>query len=384
MTADLALPPRTRLVSMAAVISVALIFGLTYSLSAALIALDLAERGYGETMIGLNAAMHALGTLLVAPILPRLVGKIGPRRIVVISLGVAAVTLALFPASPLLWLWFPLRFVLGAASEVLFVLSETWTNSLAEEKTRARSMAAYMIAMSLGMALGPLILSIVGSQGALPYLIGTVLCIGALVLVAAPIVKAPHFEEPEVSNPLHYVALAPLAIATTVLIAALESSGLSFLALYAMGHGWDEAGAATLISAMMFGAIVCQVPIGYLGDVLDRRRLVIGLALVATIGAAAWPFVLHEAFIAYPLLFVWGGAFVGIYTIMLTVVGSRFHGSDLVGVYAVMGLSWGGGLLLGPALAGFAMDRLEHGLPIFAAAACLAYALFATASRSKA
>jgi len=384
MTADLALAPRTRFVSMAAVISVAMIFGLTYSLSAALIAIDLAERGFGETMIGLNAAMHALGTLLVAPILPKLVGRIGPRRIVVIALAVAAVTLALFPASPLLWLWFPLRFVLGAASEVLFVLSETWTNSLAEEKTRARSMAAYMIAMSLGMALGPLILSIVGSQGALPYLIGTVLCVGALVLVLAPMVKAPHFEEPEVSNPLHYVRLAPLAIATTILIAALESSGLSFLALYAMGQGWDESGAASLISTMMFGAIVCQVPVGYLGDVMDRRRLVVTLALVATAGAAAWPFVLHDPLIAYPLLFVWGGAFVGIYTIMLTVVGSRFQGSDLVGVYAVMGLSWGGGLLLGPALAGFAMDRLEHGLPIFAAAACLAYALYAMRTRSHA
>ena len=69
---------------------------------------------------------------------------------------------------------------------------------------------------------------------------------------------------------------------------------------------------------------------------------------------------------------------------MLTVVGSRFHGSDLVGVYAVMGLSWGGGLLLGPALAGFAMDRLTHGLPIFAAAACLLYALYAMRTRSQA
>lgn len=383
MTAADAMSARTRLVSMAAVISVAMIFGLTYSLSAALIALDLAERGFGETMIGFNAAMHALGTLLVAPILPKLVGRIGPRRIVVLALAVAAVTLMLFPASPLIWLWFPLRFVLGAASEVLFVLSETWTNSLAEEKTRARSMAAYMIAMSLGMALGPLILSIVGSAGAPPYLIGTVLCVAALVLVATPVVKAPHFEEPEVSNPLHYLRLAPLAIATTVLIAALESSGLSFLAIYAMGQGWDESGAASLISTMMFGAIVMQIPIGYLGDVMDRRRLVVLLAIVATVGAAAWPFVLHDPFIAYPLLFVWGGAFVGIYTIMLTVVGSRFQGSDLVGVYALMGLSWGGGLLLGPALAGFAMDRLEHGLPIFAAIACLLYAFYAMRTRSQ-
>jgi len=38
------------------------------------------------------------------------------------------------------------------------------------------------------------------------------------------------------------------------------------------------------------------------------------------------------------VLFLWGGVFVGIFTLMMTLVGSRFDGADLVGIYAVMGL----------------------------------------------
>jgi hypothetical protein len=69
---------------------------------------------------------------------------------------------------------------------------------------------------------------------------------------------------------------------------------------------------------------------------------------------------------------------------MMAVVGSRFAGAELVGIYAVMGLVWGVGALLGPALAGLAMDLATHGLPIFAALACLAFTVYAATSRSAA
>jgi hypothetical protein len=75
----------------------------------------------------------------------------------------------------------------------------------------------------------------------------------------------------------------------------------------------------------------------------------------------------------YALLFVWGGVFVGIYTIMLTIVGSRFSGGDLVGIYAAMGLTWGAGALIGPVLAGAAMQALPHGLALFVAFACVLF-----------
>lgn len=372
------------LLSLAAVIATAAIFGLTYSLSASLIALDLAERDARESVIGLNAAMHALGVLAIALVLPRLVPRIGPRRLILGALLVAAGVLALLPEMPAIWLWFPLRFVLGGASEALFTLSETWVNQLAQERTRARSMAAYIAALSVGFALGPLILSVIGTAGATPYLVGAALALAAALLVASPKVIAPVFAEGSPGSPLRFLWLAPVAIAAEGLNAGIETAGLSFLPLYAIAQGWSEAGATRLISCLMFGAILLQLPIGWLGDRMDRRRLVLILGLLAVGGALLWPLVMHDPWLAYPLLFVWGGVFVGIYTLMMAVVGSRYQGAELVGIYAVMGLVWGLGALLGPALAGLAMDVSPHGLPIFAALACLAFTVYAAASRSDA
>ncbi len=360
-----------------AVIATAMVFGLTYSLSAPLIAFDLAARGLSEALIGANAAMHAVGVLATAVALPRMVATLGPRRLILMSIGLSALTLAAFPVMPAVWLWFVLRLFLGMAAEALFVTSETWINALSTEKTRARSMAAYTAALSVGLALGPLILSLVGTEGAAPYLLGAGVALTAAVFVASPRVTAPHFDEPTIGNPVHFVRLAPLALSATMLNAAIETAGLSFLALYAVGLGWAEEHATRLMSVMMIGAILLQLPIGWLGDNMDRRRLVILLALVSAVGAAVWPLALGSAIATYALLFVWGGAFVGIYTIMITLVGSRFKGGDLVGIYAVSGLFWGLGALVGPLGAGFAMQVHPHGLAVFATLAC---ALFAAAA----
>ncbi|AWK88243.1 MFS transporter [Azospirillum thermophilum] len=372
------------LFSRGAVILIAMMFGLTYSLSAALIALDLVARGLSETMIGANVAMHAVGVLATAMVLPRIVARVGMRRLVILALVLAALVLAAFPAAPFLWLWFPLRFLLGTSSEILFVLSETWTNSLSTEDTRARSMAAYTAALSVGFAVGPLILSVIGSTGYTPYLLGSAITLAAAAFIASPKVVAPEFEKPAAGSPLRFMQLAPVAMSATVLNAAIETAGLSFLAIYAVNLGWPEDSATRLMSCMMIGAILLQLPIGWLGDKMDRIALVGALAALSALGALVWPVALKNEIATYALLFVWGGAFVGIYTIMLTVVGSRFAGSELIGIYAVMGLMWGVGALVGPVAAGAAMEMSFHGLAFFAATACAAFLLSVVMARRKA
>jgi MFS family permease len=92
--------------------------------------------------------------------------------------------------------------------------------------------------------------------------------------------------------------------------------------------------------------------------------------------------VLQHTWLTFAVIFVWGGLFVGIYTVMLAMVGARYRGGELVGIYGAMGFAWGAGALLGPSLAGAAMHwSALFGLPLFVAAACGAFAVFMTFSR---
>ncbi|WP_245559670.1 MFS transporter [Amorphus coralli] len=368
----------------AAITFTAAIFGLTYGLSAPLIALQMDAAGWSEFMIGANAAMHALGVLLVAPFLPTLVSRFGTARSALAALAGGGLTLFLFPFAPALWLWFPLRLALGIVSETLFVTTETWINQISSEATRARSIAFYVASLSLGFALGPAIIAIIGSEGPLPFLAGAALSLVALAVFVGMAPRRIVLDYHPMMSPLRALRLAPVAIFATMLNAALETAGLTLLPLYAMDAGWSQTHATLLITILMVGAIVLQLPIGWLGDRMDRRRLALGLAAFSAAGAAVWPFALADPWIAYPLLFVWGGAFAGIYTIMVTVIGSRFQGAEQVSLYAILSVVWGFGALLGPLMGGTAMHLTAHGLPLFAAVSCAALALFMLASRSKA
>lgn len=355
------------------------VFSLTYGLSAPLIALQLADSGYGETRIGLNAAMHALGVFAVAPFLPQLFRRFSPLTLMCVSLGAIALLFLLFPWLPLP-AWFVLRFGLGVFTEIIMVLTETWLNDATVEQARGKTMALYTAGMSLGFASGPLILTLMGSDSAGPFVVGALIALLAVPLIArAGMVRLPG-EELTPIGLRSSLQLAMLAIVATGLNAAIEVAGMNFLSLYAISLGWSEARATLLISVLMFGAIVLQLPLGWLADKVDRRRLMTLLAAISALGALVWPLLLTTPLLAYCLLFVWGGVFVGIYTVAITWVGSQFRGAQLAGIYAAMSIAWGAGALLGPLLGGAAMEAATHGLPYMTALLC---ALFAALSLSR-
>ncbi|TWG91107.1 putative MFS family arabinose efflux permease [Mesorhizobium sp. J18] len=361
----------------AVIILTAAVFGLTYGLSAPLIALELAEAGYSESLIGANGAMYAVGVLLAAPYLPRLSQRLGFASLSKSALLTAGGLFAVFPVVPFQWIWFPLRAALGAASETLFVVSETWLNQIAGEANRGKLIAIYVTALSCGTAIGPAILALVGREESLAFVIGAAIAFVACVILilGRPQASRPSDEEP--GNPFRYLKLVPVAVASSALNAALEAAGLTLLPLYAIRLGWPEHSATLLLTVLLVGAILLQLPIGWLGDRMDHRRLLIALAAISTAGATVWPWAFSHPWLAYPLLFLWGGAFVGIYTITIAMLGDTYKDTELLGIYALLSISWGIGALLGPLIGGITMEGSPHGLPIFTAVACGAFALFA-------
>jgi len=350
------------------------VFSLTYGLSSPLIAFKLLNAGMSESAIGVNAAMHAVGVFLIAPFLPALFRRYRPLTLIVVSLCAITVIFMLFGVVSFP-MWFLLRMGLGLFSEIIMVQTETWLNGSTVERARGKVLALYTAGMSLGFATGPLILAWTGSDGNLAFYVASVLAALAIVFIftsGMPRVEG-HEEKPETLG--NSLKLAALPIMATVLNAAVEVLGMNFLSLYAIKLGWSESASALLISVLMFGAILLQLPIGWLADRVDRLKLRTSLAFIAAALAFVWPHILAFHLLSYVMLFIWGGIFVGIYTVAITWVGERFKGGQLAGIYAAMSVAWGAGALAGPLLGGFAMTFSLHGLPWLTGALCLVFAL---------
>jgi MFS family permease len=306
------------------------------------------------------------------------------RSLVLGAIVLAAAMMIAFPFLPSIGLWFPMRFILGAASEVMFAVSETWLTRLVQDSNRGRMMATYTAAITLGLALGPACVALIGSRGAGPYVFGAALVLPAALLMLMPGLLVPRFERSTSGGGLRFLRKAPIAMLTPILIAGLQTAGLSFLPLYAMSEGWPLHQATLFTTVLLFGAIVLQLPIGWLSDKMEPRRMMIFLGLLSGITPLTWPFLLAIPWLAFVAIFVWGGLFVGLYTVCLSLVGKHFKGGDLVAVVAMMGFTWGAGGCIGPLVMGVAVSFLDHGLPFVVAAACLIFTVFLLITKSEA
>ncbi|HDO7145028.1 MFS transporter [Klebsiella pneumoniae] len=351
------------------------IYALTYGLSSPLIALQLKENNITESIIGINAAMHALGVFTIAPFLPYIFNKYEPKAILLVSLSSSAILIMLFQHTNF-YVWFLLRFGIGVFTEIIMVLTETWISDTTTEDARGKTIALYTAGISLGFAIGPLILLFTGTDTNIAFVIGFLFVIVAMIFVYFSTLSKPFHEKTEKISMLATYKIAAVAILATVLNSTIEVMGMNFLALYAVNVGWDVSKAITLISVLMFGAIILQIPIGWLSDKIDRLKLVFYLSVASSLGALIWPFSFDVPIITYTLLFIWGGLFVGIYTVTITWIGSQYSGNKLSSIFATMSVAWGVGALLGPVLGGAAMELTTHGIPLITALLCLLFSIF--------
>ena len=120
------------------------IVGIVQSAVAPLLSLNLEQRGVEASWNGLLAAMPPLATLALAAYIPTIVRRIGAVTSIYAGAGISLVALLLFPLLESLPAWFVLRFAMGAAMGVVWVVTETWINALAPEKNRGTVMGVYV------------------------------------------------------------------------------------------------------------------------------------------------------------------------------------------------------------------------------------------------
>lgn len=368
---------RTRLLGIAAAISAITAVGTSLSLGLPLLAIVLENRGFSSTAIGVNTAMAGVAAVLVTPLVPRLAHRIGAAPMLAMVLIVATLTFPLFYVFESYAAWFVLRFFFHGAMVISFVLSEFWINALAPDGRRGLVMGIYATILSLGFAVGPAVLALVGSAGAAPFVVGTTILALATLPVLAALKANPAMEEKPKGSIVRFVTMVPMATFAALVMGASESGVLNFIAIYGLRLGFEEASAAMLVSAVAAGNVASQIPLGLLADRVDRRKLLVAIALIATALALAIPFQTGQPLLLMVTLALWGGVAAGLYTVGLTHLGARLSGTDLASANAAFVLMYAFGMLVGPASVGWGMDVSDrYGLPAAAAIFTLAYAVF--------
>jgi MFS family permease len=330
--------------------------GLQAGVALPLVPLALEREGVDKLTIGVVTACWAIGMLAFGTRIPHLASRYGAVPVIVVSVVAGSIINVAYTVTSGPLAWGLLTFAHGIVGGVPWVVSEIWMNVVVEEKRRGRVMGVYSTMVAVGLALGPLVLQVVGVYGPAPFLTSA----GVALLVALPLLPhwhtAPRIRYSNDSGFATVVALAPLAMLAAFACGLGEQVAFSFLPVYAVGAGVSAETGALWLSVFVIGNIVLQWPISWMADHFDRRAVVAGCALVSAVLVALLPMVPATSPAVIVTVLLWGGISFAIYPVGLALLGQRFRGGDIARANTAFSMIYILGGLLGRPAAGAAMD----------------------------
>jgi MFS family permease len=346
--------------SLAAVIASMVIVNLVYGLTLPLLSLVLDSQGYSKTIIGMSIVAQASAGVLLAPLMPRLIMRFGAAHVMQRATLVAAAMLIILGLFQNVYLWFPIRFLLGAAGSMLWSASETVINELADDDWRGRIIGMYGSAGAAGFALGPLVLIMTGTETLLPFLVtATLVAAASLPLFWMHNEANAHSDEdhPSLRRIFRFV---PHIMLLNVAYAAAVEAFIAFFPLFGIHIGLGEARSLSLLTTFAVGGVVLQLPLGWLADHMHRYKLLLWCIVLTTIGFLVLPDLVSRSVAGPVFMFVLGGVDGMIYALGVILLGQRFRGAELAAASVLYTGMWGAGTMLGPVIVGAGMDVLGN------------------------
>lgn len=313
--------------------------------------------GQPNWMIGIASAAPAVAILLFMPFVPAVIRVLGPAAAMLAGCSVASACFLILAGVQTPWLWIALRFVMGVALSLPWLIGETWINTAVRDDSRGRVIAIYAISFFSGMAAGPFLLKLLGAASDMLFFVGGL----AIALAGLPMLAVLRFNhsviKPSVGHPLKFIRLFPIAMIGGFVGGFCEMVYFSFLPNVAIASGLKAAEAMTLLSVMTLGGIVLQFPIGWLADRLPRVRVLTGLLLVFLVLILLLPQALALAGQTALLhAFAIGGVVMGFYSLGLMLIGQWVAKDQLASANAAFLSMYQFGGIFGPVATGIWMS----------------------------
>ena len=322
--------------------------------------------GFSSAELSIVTSGYFLGFLAGARFAPILIQRVGHVRVFAalgsfISAALVAFTLWAEP-----WTWTILRIIIGFCMSGIYVVAESWLNNATSNENRGKMLSAYMLAQTLG---------IIGAQGLLTLgdAGNSALFIGASILVSisfAPILlsiqPAPIVKVAKPGGLKDLFAASPLGTVGIFLLGSIYATQSGMGAVFGNQIGLSANQIALFVAMLFGGAMLMQVPIGWLSDRLDRRKVI---CVTAFLGAAAcglgWIAQSPPAWLGLdPLVPIMGAAFLAggmttpLYALILAYTNDNVPAEDMPAISGGLVFTFGLGAILGPLAVGFAMDAI--------------------------
>ncbi|MCP4331942.1 MAG: MFS transporter [Gammaproteobacteria bacterium] len=339
--------------------------------------------GFSATTVGFIVAAYFSGLLLGGLFAGRVVTRVGHIRSFAAFASLMSVSALLFPifVTPLAWMF--LRMLGGFCMAGMIMVTESWLNEAASNKTRGQILSFYMITNYFAAGCGQFLLTVGDPSRYQLFSLASILFSLALLPVLLTRAKAPV---PMHSKRMHVWTLyriAPLGVFGVFCCGLVNSSIHGLSPVYATNMGFSQAQLSTFMAAMIMSGLFLQWPIGHLSDRIGRGPLLVYIPVLVALAAIWMVFALEYTLILVGAM-VFGAFVFTLYSLAAATANDMVTANQRVQVAGALLITYGAGAVSGPILAGQFMVVLgPQGLFFYFAAISLLLSTFAIFKRRR-
>lgn len=309
--------------------------------------------------LGLIGTGWSVGFVTGSVVVPLIVRRVGHIRAYSVMAAIGTVTILL----NLLWIndvsWILLRALSGFCWAGAAMIVESWLNEVADNQRRGTVFSLYVTINLSASTLGQLAMSLTGVTGYLPFVIGAISLICAVLPTALTSSPQPR---PLASARLDLNLLyrtSPVAVIAAFSVGMANGTFGTLAPVFGSRIGLDPPAIALLFSVTAILGATAQIPFGRLSDIIDRRIVLVILSTIAAAAGAAMVAFRPEGVLLYVLFGIYGFAANPLYAVAVAHANDFAEDGQFARIAGGMLLVMGVGLAIGPAIASIIMNLLD-------------------------
>lgn len=314
-----------------------------------LLGVNLGLKGVEPTLIGSIMVCYSVGFVLGSLYGPRVIKRVGHIRAFAVFSAFLASSTLIFPLTDSILLWSLLRAFGGIAVAGCFIVIESWFSAVASNDNRATLFFTYQICTYLAATAGQLLIGFIDPMAYIPFTLGAIVLIAALVPLSLSRMDAPTIEHNERISVKAIIKEAPVGLLAALCSGMLISSFYAMAPVYAINVGLKVEQLSYFMAASVFAFIIFALPLGRLCDRLDRSKIMMWINALVALSALGVVFAgpYHLGFlIGFSALYM--GMVAAIYPVAVAITNDRMEAQHIVAASTTLLLSYGLGSTLGP------------------------------------
>jgi MFS family permease len=312
--------------------------------------------GFSTLDLAVITSGYFVGFLAGSRLAPHMIRQVGHVRVFAALGSFMSAALIAFPLLSDPWVWSILRVAIGFCMSGIYVTSESWLNNAATNATRGKVLGIYMIAQTLGGLAGQGMLNLASPDDFTLFVLASIvvsLAFAPILLSAKPV---PAAEKIRPMSLRRLYDVSPLGTVGLFLLGIVFSAQAGMGAVYGQAAGLGVGQIATFVSALIAGALITHLPIGWLSDRMDRRRLIMGASVLGALACILGG--LSQG--AFGLILIAalgvGGVIAPLYSLLIAYVNDYLEFEDMPAASGGLVFVYGAGAMTGPLIAGQVME----------------------------